>query len=105
MSVREHPVVDEELDVRDAASVLLQSNRLTLAERQLRAHPRAHPRYLAVQLRAIDVRDQNFTADSLELGADLARARERTAAQQRLMLPDPCLAALIALEARRGSRP
>ena len=37
--VREHPVVDEELDVGDTARVLLDVERAGLRERELLAHP------------------------------------------------------------------
>src|SRR5690606_9214157 len=80
----------------DSARVLLQVEAPGTAERQLRTHPRPHLRDLVLQPVAGDVMDEDLAPLGLERGADRAGARERAAEEERLMLVDPCLVALVA---------
>src|SRR5690606_28654126 len=99
----QHEIVDEELDVRDPARVLLEIEAGRAALRQLGPHARAHAYHLVLELRAVDVARQDLAPLGLERVANRLRSRQSAAPEQRLMLEHPGLLALVApevLEAR-----
>src|SRR5690606_8547516 len=66
----QHEVVDEELDIREPARILLQVEAVGTALGELRAHPRPHSRDLVLQAGTIDVMGQDLAPLGLERVAD-----------------------------------
>ena len=94
----EDPVLGKELDVRDAAAILLQVELPLPRLPVLGTHSLAHRDDLLAQGLALDRLDEHRAADSREGGAETGIARNPARMQERLVLPGPGFAPLVLLE-------
>ena len=96
--MRQDPVVDEKLDVRESARILLDIERAGAASRKLLAHALAHRLDLLLQTRPVNVVDEHIEALAFERLAHLGSAGDRAATQECLVLPGPRVLSLVAAE-------
>src|SRR6185312_13963342 len=91
----QRPVLRQELDVGEAAGILLEIQSAITALRELAPHALAHRPHLVAQGLAPDRMAQRLETSALELRAECGGAGDRTRMQQRLMLPGPRFMALV----------
>ena len=92
--VTQHQVLHHELDIDDAAAIVLEIEQPAVIRVRL-AHLVAHRQDLAAERRKLAGPAQYFDADALESSADSRIARDEAGAGQRLMFPHPGLFELI----------
>ena len=96
--VVEHEVLDQKLDVADATAPVLEIEMLCVAAIKLGAHFLTHRNDVGPELVTPHALDKGLAPDTLELGRYRRTARDRAGAQQRLVLPGPCVFVLVAFK-------
>jgi hypothetical protein len=98
MDMPQYPVLSQEFNIRNTASILLKVEFSTACLTQFTQHPVAHFPDVIPQAIATHSVAQNLDARSLKSPLEAFTSRYRTGVQQSLMFPCPRLSALVATE-------